>query len=623
MIFAMLVSGFTNAQSIIENGTLGLFGDTGTAVYEVTTNAFGNSKVKNGTYLFESHQEIKQTNPILISEQIKGAYRSGKKHGIWVINFKKTAFVNEGFKNGQPQFNKTQTNIFAQGAFNKGNPSGKWVAEGYQNSKDTLFLLTCQFKNGWVDGKVKYVSPSDKTLVEGNTKQGLMNGNWYFNYPNGNREIRTYDKGILLFLLQTSGSDTLKELVFPISQACQKALINNTDGDNPLVNFPMSYTFSDGYPKSSKWNTSQGLGEIRIKKIDSIIGIFMPKWKKNVGIAIGTNRCRYPLSSLEAKEINDWFILDKKLKEVTASLKDSIASFKNLRISPEISMALNFSLRQDEIIKKTRAWRNIMERGQLVYYYRDGQLFEYAKNLLGKDKWSDTTIIYKGIKSTDFLGFLCDNWVERIEQTKAFQYSLSQVKSRLNLSREIINLPVEIDQRKVQILNRLRHINGDSTFFFDGFTHKMDGIALGEEYQKKLEQFLNETDINIERQLGHRLSKDLDTFYTFIEYLVEANKQLNVIDSFYTEIRIDAFTFERYPVRVKKRFHLIFSELMNHLNNEAKLLPFQSRWNSLQTISEIQQNMYYLKDTNTKFIEKKWAKSTDWKQRINLFRVKR
>ena len=623
VIFAMLVNGFAYAQSIVENGAIGLFGDTGTAVYEVTTGAFGSSKVKNGAYRFESHQEIKQTNPILISEQIKGEYKSGKKHGIWDVFFEKTSFVNVGFKNGQPQFNKTQNNIIAKGTFDKGNPSGEWVIQGFQNSRDTLFLLTCQFKNGWVDGKVNYVSPQDKILVIGNAKQGLMNGNWYFNYPNGNKEIRTYDKGILLFLLQTSGSDTLKELVFPISQACQKALINKTDQDNPLVNFPMSYTFSDGYPKSSKWITSQGEGEVRIKQIDSIMGIFMPKWKKNVGIAIGTNRCRYPLSSLEAKEINDWFTLDKKLKEATRSLKDSIASFKNLRISPEINLALNFSVRQEEIIHKTRSWKSIMERGQLVYYYRDGQLFDYAKNLLSKDEWSDTSFIYKSTKSSDFLGFLCDNWTDRIHQAKALQNSLSQVKSRLNLSREIINLTVEIDKRKVQITDWLKHIHEDSTFFFKGFTQKLDSTALGSDYQKKLEQFLNETDINKERKLGHRLSRDLDTLYTFLEYLVEANKQLNVIDSFYTEVRIDAFTFERYPVRIKKRFHLMFSELMNHLNNEVNTLPFRARWNSLQTIAEVQQNMYYLKDANTTFLEKRWTKSKNWEQRINLFRIKR
>ena len=623
LIFAMLVNGFTYAQSIVENGAVGLFGDTGTAVYEVTNSAFGNSKVKNGSYRFESHQEITQTNPILISEQIKGAFKSGKKHGIWDINFEKTSFVNEGFKNGQPQFYKTQNRIIAKGTFDKGNPSGEWVIQAYQNSRDTLFLLTCQFKNGWVDGMVKYVSPSEKTMVVGNTKQGLMNGNWYFNYPNGTKEIRTYDKGILLFLLQTSGSDTLKEFVFPISQACQKALINKTDQDNPLVNFPMSYTFSDGYPKSSKWITSQVKGEVRIRQIDSIMGVFMPKWKKNVRIAIGTNRCRYPLSSLEAKEINDWFILDKNLKEATASLKDSIASFKHLRISPEINLALNFSLRQEEIIRKTRSWRSIMERGELVYYYRDGQLFEYAKNTLGKDECGDTLFIYKDTKSTDFLGFLCDNWADRIQHAKALQNSLSQVKSRLNLSREIINLTVEIDKRKVQIADWLKRINRDSTFFFKGFTHKLDSTALGADYQKRLERFLNETDINKERQLGHRLSRDLDTLYTFLEYLVEANKQLHVIDSFYTEVRIDAFTFERYPVRIKKRFHLMFSELMNHLNNEAITMRFRSRWNSLQTIAEVQQNMYYLKDANTTFLEKRWAKSKDWELRINLFRIKR
>ena len=623
VIFTLIISGYTYAQNLTEYGAVGLFGDTGTAICKVTTSAFGNSKVKNGAYRFESQQEIKQTNPILISEKIRGAYKSGKKHGVWDIYFEKTSFINEGFKNGQPQFNKTQNSIIAKGIFNRGNPSGEWVIQGYQNSGDTLFVLNCQFENGWVDGKVKYVSPSENILVEGNTKQGLMNGNWYFSYPDGTNEIRTYDKGILLFLLQTSKNDTLKELVFPISKTCQKALLSKTDQDNPLVNFPMSFTFSDGYPKKSKWITSQHDGETNIKRIDSMIGVFMPIWKRDVGIAIGTNRCRYPLSSLEAKEVNDWFTLDKEFKHVCESLKDSIASFKNLRISPEITMALDFSMKQEEIIRKTRPWKNIMERGQLVYYYRNGLVYEYAQELLGKDEWSDTTIQYSSKKSNDFIGFLCENWAARINQAKSIQHGLSQVKSRMNLSREIINLTVEIDRRKVQISEWLNQINGDSTFFLNGFVKSLDSTELGDEYQTELLQFLNETDINIERQVGHKLSRDLDTLYTFIEYLVEANKQLSVIDSFYTEIRIDAFTFERYPVRVKKRFYLMFTELMNHLNEKAATLSFKSKWDLLQSIAEIQQNMYYLKDANTAFIEKRWTKSSDWEKRMNLLRIKR
>lgn len=264
-----------------------------------------------------------------------------------------------------------------------------------------------------------------------------------------------------------------------------------------------------------------------------------------------------------------------------------------------------------------------MERGQLVYYYRNGLVYEYAQELLRKDEWSDTTIQYSSKKSNDFIGFLCENWAARINQAKSIQHGLSQVKSRMNLSREIINLTVEIDRRKVQISEWLNQINGDSTFFLNGFVKSLDSTELGDEYQTELLQFLNETDINIERQIGHKLSRDLDTLYTFIEYLVEANKQLSVIDSFYTEIRIDAFTFERYPVRVKKRFYLMFTELMNHLNEKAATLTFESKWDLLQSLAEIQQNMYYLKDANTAFIEKRWTKSSDWEKRMNLLRIKR
>jgi hypothetical protein len=67
----------------------------------------------------------------------------------------------------------------------------------------------------------------------------------------------------------------------------------------------------------------------------------------------------------------------------------------------------------------------------------------------------------------------------------------------------------------------------------------------------------------------------------------------------------------------------MFSKLINHLNNEAITMRFRSRWNLLQTIAEVQQNMYYLKDANTTFLEKRWAKSKDWELRINLFRIKR
>ena len=353
ILWLLLISTpFVNAQQVVKHGVTGIFGDTGTAVFNLKKPTETTRPVKEGPYSFESNREFRQANPQLISQKIRGAYKSNKKHGIWKFENHKTEFKNKGFENGSPKFSKIERNLTAQGNFKYGNPHGDWHILQSAES-DSLFTVRMSFKDGWLNGPLYYSNQTEGLKIQGEILQGLLHGQWTFRHGN-TTEQRIYERGVLLFLLTTQGSDTLANLVYPISSVCKKALVQKSDKNNPLVNFPMSLTFSDGYPKSSKWVTAQQSGNRHLKRVDSLIGVFSPQWKSSVGLAFGTNRCRYPLQGAEVKLLNDWLKKDEFFIESVNRLNDSVQSFKNLNLSIEITLAREWIKKQKQIIRKDK-----------------------------------------------------------------------------------------------------------------------------------------------------------------------------------------------------------------------------------------------------------------------------
>lgn len=151
----------------------------------------------------------------------------------------------------------------------------------------------------------------------------------------------------------------------------------------------------------------------------------------------------------------------------------------------------------------------------------------------------------------------------------------------------------------------------------------MNSTYLGDEFQADLDAFLKETNIHKEKRLGQDLVNSLDTLFAFVEYVVEASRQYAALDTFYTEVRLDAFTFERYRARIKKRLYLVSNRTIQHLYQQGSHSLFYERWKTIKTIQQIQQNLYYLRDANTSQMDRKWLKTRDWDKRIALFQIKR
>lgn len=622
ILWLLLISTpFVNAQQVVKHGVTGIFGDTGTAVFNLKKSTETKSPIKEGPYSFESQREFRQANPQLISQKIRGAYKSNKKHGIWEFENHKTEFKNKGFENGTPKFSKIERNLRAKGNFKYGNPDSDWHILQSTGS-DSLLSVRVGFKDGWLNGPFYFSNQIKNIKITGEILQGLLHGQWTLNLGN-TKEQRIYERGVLLFLLTTQGTDTLENLVYPISSVCKKALVQKADKNNPLVNFPMSLTFSDGYPKSSKWVTAQQSGNRHLKIVDSLIGVFSPQWKSSVGLSFGTNRCRYPLQGAEVKLLNDWLKKDEIFIESVNRLNDSVQSFKNLNLSIEIALAREWIKKQNQIIEFTRTWRKILENGQLIYYYRNGPILEHVKNWLSSDTISQKQWHYKSDTNSGFLLFLDQNWQKRIQKANSLQDELKSIKSKFHLSREVINLSVEIDRRKTEIRQWIKNLYLDSSIHYREFLKDLDSTYLGDTFQAHLDAFLKETNILKEKKLGQELVYALDTLYAFVEYVVEASRQHAVLDTFYTEVRLDAFTFERYRARIKKRLYSISDRTLQHLYKRGAYSLFNERWGTLKTIQQIQQTLYYLRDANTSLMERRWLKTRDWDKRIALFQIKR
>jgi hypothetical protein len=212
----------------------------------------------------------------------------------------------------------------------------------------------------------------------------------------------------------------------------------------------MSLTFSDGYPKQSKWVQIQKNGLVALERIHNRISAFLPNWKSEMGLAFGTNRCIYPLSGEEELQLSKWLELRQNWEIVLNQVRDTLSLVERYPQQHALSNKLRLWLQiQENRLNYTQTWREIMETGRLVYYNREGQLFEFAQELLHTDTLSYTNrfeLMEYPSKGRNFMTYLVNNTQTRVDTAHFWLDSLIAIQKRYELSKFMLQLSAQIQR---------------------------------------------------------------------------------------------------------------------------------------------------------------------------------
>ena len=444
-----------------------------------------------------------------------------------------------------------------KGAWRKGIRNGEWnyqiIEKGSDNSvvKESLMY---NFRNGWLNGPLKYENLELKFSMLGQLSDGIMVGNWFFKWEDSLTEIRFFDKGILLSLKKITTVDT-QHWEFPLSPKCKEALsIKEKTGE--LTHYPMSLTFSDGYHKQSKWIDIQKEGRIHLEHVHDCISVFLPEWKAQVGLSFGTNRCIYPLNTDEEIQLSQWLELSQTWKGMLDRFADSLGLISKYPQQQGLYEYLNqWLFVQYERWNYTKNWREIMESGRLVYYHRQGEIFTFAKELLLTDtiKFGNALNYYKYSDSgSHLISFLVNNTLSRMAVTQNWLDSLRSTQKRFEFSKFLLKMSIEIQKTHDSLWLTCKRDSLPYGRFYP-FLKDFETRFLSGDFEGRYQLFINESNTLTSQELGDSLLKDLKKLEQLQLRCLQLEKMWRLIDTFYSEPRVDAFTFERMTVRNKKR----------------------------------------------------------------------
>lgn len=576
-------------------------------------------KIWNGPYRFQSQH--KKTAPTWENRNYIeiGNYTDGLESGEWTYTEQTTALKIEDLQVSGLKYRINTVLKSHKGNWRKGVRNGDWSYEVTENpieNKQIVETLNYKFENGWLNGPITYENNRDQIKVSGQFSEGMIVGDWIWNYSDSLTEHRLYEKGVLISIERYSNRDT-QQWIFPLSTRCLDAL-KSRDKTGDLVHYPMSLTFSDGYPKQSKWVQLQKNGLVTLEKIHDRISEFLPHWKSEMGLAFGTNRCIYPLSGEEELQLSKCLELRQNWETVLNQLRDTLYLVDRFPQQQTLCDKLRLWLQiQENRFNYTQTWREIMETGRLVYYNREGQLFEFAQELLHAD-----TIHYaKGFelieypsKLKNFMPYLVENTQARIDTAQLWLDSLIAIQKRYELSKFMLQLSAQIQSTHDSLL---RTCVVDTLLYgpFYGYLKDFPIRFLGEAFERRYQSFLSEAEIQKEQSLGDSLLSDLKRLDQLRYRSLQLNKLWRFIDTFYTEQRVDAFTFERLKIRTKKRF---YEQLVLYTQAEIALqenLSLSERLESTLSLRRIFQSFLGARDSQTNAFERKLMKAKNHAER--------
>jgi len=586
-------------------------------------------RLKDGAFTFVSRSLDSLCNTKATYYGWSGFYENGKKEGAWNYSKRRHEATLHDFSYTRLDYSLQTVLEKLTGKYVKGLPNGLWkFRKSFFEGKEEIFVLqegNFNFKEGLVDGDVYFLELSATgqdtlNLLRGQATAGLMTGEWHLRYKGQEQhivnEVRHYEKGVLKHILHIQQEDTLS-LKLPLSPMITESITSKTLSKN-LVNRPLSLIFNDGYPRESPLITAQHEGNRSIKKMLAIFGNYDPSLGQTLGLALGTNRGHYPLTSKEKKALESWLMSRKEIQDKVLKIEEEAQANVNYQQDSTLREVKEWSTLQREILDHTDPWAKTFASGDIEFYYREGELVNYASRLLSADSLLHTSLTYPTNDAKNFLDYIAKNF----ELRKSVGDSLLKTfENRV----QYIQVKEDIAERKVGL--EKQHAKVDSLFsqknFYPKVQHSIDTLKerfLEKGYNESFQLFLK-SNPTTQRLISDEMQLELETLQKIHGLAQKVTHDAKRLDSLYTEYTFDPFTFsDRVPVRVKRvLYETVTLELLPWLLSKAEREKEALKvFHRFQEIDELQLRLFIFRQKRTKSLERKLRRSETPEERIEL-----
>lgn len=596
--------------------------------------------IKNGDFIFTSKLLDTLHKNITINIRWYGNYSKNIKSGSWKYEFNTHEVENVLVDNFDVDYKLHSEKEMIQGNYKEGRAEGKWSLnkDEFINGKrdNKLAEYNTNFKNSKISGPVE-ISYTEKggniVLVKGNAENGLMEGEWLFEYTDSEQqpvvEKRIYKRGFLIRLEKRIRNKIIGQIDFPLSPQI-KSYLKNPKQKSEVVNKPLSLLFSDGYPRNSELvNVQQRGNDI----IDTAIITLLKNEENfmvNFGLPLGTNRMHYELKRSEKKILEEWPDVEFEYR----SRLNRLQTDKDLNFlyneDETISMINAWLEKQLRLMDYIKSWNNILSRNEIIYYNRNNEsLIEYTENLLARD-----TITYSGkekiiayeqgeLEEKSFLFMIADNFKQRAivadSLVNLYENKIADLKLNDNISR--LKTDIQTSQMQLDTLFNPEIIPNE----YKPLYNKFQTNYLGESFRNKYTLLDNDTIFMQDRiRVGDSLVQDIRLIKKIDAKLHEVTKNRQIIDSLYTEYVFDPFTFtDKVPTRIKKKLYEVVAEDVTAelLEKAEQATTLIEAYNYINQLILVQQRLIFFHDKETSKIERRLKKRAPLKEKLEILQI--
>lgn len=588
-------------------------------------------RVIDGPFSFEALLEAESHATERKTYFWKGSYKDGVKEGNWDYKEDINQAIISDLRKGSLEYSIQTLENQLKINYKQGYPDGKveYRSSLFENGKwkKSLEILDVSFQDKLVDGTFSFIRNQDESQmfsINGEVQKGFMNGTWLFHYSTDSSwEERKYVEGVLMQVLITRGSDTVRFLPFPLDAELEKKIGAGASGLK-LVDHPLSLAFSDGYPSESEYIQVQKQGNERIRSVLDQVFRYDSALEFKYGIPIGTTRGIYDLSHEEKEAMNLWPKLEaqfsKKLFELEKLGIDRL-EFLNDSI---INGVNQWKERQDPVLEKIREWYEIVGTNEVIYYNRRGLLVEYAEQILSFDNifvnGRNKLIKYpkSELEEKSVLLYVVDNlshrnsYADSIYNVAVRQLEAHQYARQLYDLNETIKAEKHLEDSLYSELPETRSLAAvlerTNNYFFE--------TTFPEQYSV----FINSNDAQRQMDIGFKIISELKKLDEAILLSREIEVQMGALDSVFTEYLFDPFTYtDKVPNRVKKKLYdpIVFEMIPQGIERAGQYFenPYQVL-KQLEEVRSIQESLLQLRFSDTRKIEKKFKRNTNYDARL-------
>lgn len=615
-----------------------MLGYSGKAKFEYYTDRKGN-RIKQGDFEFES-MTIDSVCFCTADHRVwEGQYKNDLKHGDWVYDDRFSRLilrsVDDDF-NAVSELHSERERVSA--SFKEGTAEGNWTLQtiGLVNGKkahETHWLQT-KLKKAKMEGAVEFRAiraDSTKVRIKGQADAGLMIGTWTLEYEADSMKIweqRQYELGFLLSLIKRNEQgDTLVALEYPLSKNIRNFL-NNDEWVLEAANFPLSLTYSDGYPRTSEYIVQQSKGNDLLNDQLKLLFKYEPDFFSLNGLPLGTNRMAYPLSAEEEKLLQDWPNVEFEFRDKIDDLRTMQATNFKFANNDTLRFIEQWIERQFFLRDYIKPWNNIFASNELQYYYRQGQLFTYAQDLLAVDtlmvQEEPIRVEYPvQIADSSFMHYVVDNFRMRSAMADSLAGVYRLLMESLNMEQSIRSLDARITRQK-QELDSI-YAPGRSESLRAQLRSSIRKKFLNSHFDARYQAFLKHSGpAEDQKATGDSILFDLQRLNDINTEILEIFDRRSMIDSLYTEYVFDPYTFnDRFPKRLKRKlYNMAAEELFTDLVEEAISARNISELSArLMDIKGLQERLVFLLDKDTRKIEKKIKPKMSIADRLDLLKI--